>query len=161
MHCANDSGTGFMGSNSMPLSRSWHRLAPDIEIAARGNLPVLITGRADTAMMIARAIANAAELDPVADVIILDAVGADDKLMAVCAKRLDPEKGAVLVLREIHRFSPSQQADVLQMLEFERQLPIPRLRIVATSSVSLMDRVVAGSFGERLFYALNAVHIIV
>jgi MoxR-like ATPase len=161
MHCANDHGTSFTGPNPMPLNRSWHRLAPDIEIAARGNLPVLITGRAETAMMIARAIATAAELDPVADVMIVDAVGADDKLMAVSAKRLDPEKGAILMLREVNRFSPSQQADILEMLEFERQLPVPRLRIVATSSVSLLDRVVAGSFDERLFYALNAVHIIV
>jgi hypothetical protein len=150
-----------MGATSMPLRRSWHRLAPDIEIAARGNLPVLITGRADSAMTITRAIAGAAELDPVADVMIVDSVGTDDKLMAVSAKRLDPEKGAVLMLREVHRFSASQQADVLEMLEFERQMPVPRLRIVATSTVSLLDRVVAGSFSERLFYALNAVHIIV
>jgi hypothetical protein len=161
MHCANDYGTGFMGATPMPLRQSWHRLAPDIEIAARGNLPVLITGRADSAMTITRAIAGAAELDPVADVMIVDSVGTDDKLMAVSAKRLDPEKGAVLMLREVHRFSASQQADVLEMLEFERQMPVPRLRIVATSTVSLLDRVVAGSFSERLFYALNAVHIIV
>ena len=33
-----------------------------------------------------------------------------------------------------------------------------RKRVVASSSVSLLDRVMAGTFDDRLFYRLNAIH---
>src|SRR5262245_19379597 len=110
MHCGSDYGTGLTGgSNILLQGRSWHRLAPDIELAARGTLPVLISGRPETALTIVRAIATAANLDPVADVLIVDAVGAAELFMTVTV-RDDPRRGTLLVLREIHRFSAAQQA---------------------------------------------------
>ena len=33
-----------------------------------------------------------------------------------------------------------------------------RKRIVASTSVALLDRVMAGTFDDRLFYRLNAIH---
>ena len=161
MHSGNDYETGFHHSKTPFPERSWHTLAPDIEIAAKSGLPVLVSGRPAAALTIARAIAAAASLDPVRDVRILDAVSAEDLLMTLTAQTADPGKGAILVLREVHRFSPSQQADVAEMLALGREHPSVKLRIVATSSVSLLDHVVDGTFDERLFYALNAVHIMV
>jgi hypothetical protein len=161
MHSSNDCETGFRDARAPLLGRSWHRLAPDIEIAARSKLPVLVSGRPEAALTIARAIANAAHLDPVGDVHILDAVSGDDLLMTPTARSIEHGRGAVLVLREVHRFSPPQQADVVELLALGREHPAARLRIVATSSVSLIDHVVDGTFDERLFYALNAVHIMV
>jgi len=48
--------------------------------------------------------------------------------------------------------------EVLADLEYER-LPSAAIRLISGTSVSLLDRVAAGTFSERLFYRLNAVHV--
>src|SRR5262249_61216228 len=116
----------------------WHRLAPDIEIAAHSSMPVLISGRPDATLTIARAITRAANLDPVADVRILDPIGGEDLLMTVTARTLQPGRPFVLLLREVQRYSAAQQADIVQLLAFRRERYESRPRIVPSPSASLL-----------------------
>ena len=50
--------------------------------------------------------------------------------------------------------------EVLDDLEYERA-PAGAIRLVSGTSVSLLDRVAAGTFSERLFYRLNSIHLMI
>jgi hypothetical protein len=68
-------------------------------------------------------------------------------------------KETVLVVREVHALSDTEQAAL--MLLFDRQeAEAGRRRIIATSSVCLFDRVKRGMFDAGLFYRLNIIHIV-
>ena len=66
-----------------------------------------------------------------------------------------------IFLYEVGKLSLSLQARLADALgsggqgETRRRL---RKRIVASTSVALLDRVMAGTFDDRLFYRLNAIH---
>jgi DNA-binding NtrC family response regulator len=50
--------------------------------------------------------------------------------------------------------------DVLTALELSRR-PSAAVRFIAGTTESLLDRVAAGTFSERLFYRLNLIHLVV
>ena len=81
--------------------------------------------------------------------------------MAIAESRLGitTSRGAILWLKEVHRFTSAQQAAVMKLVEAAQARPIAR--IVASSSVDLFDLVERGSFDARLFYRLNTIHLIV
>ena len=77
---------------------------------------------------------------------------------AEASRLLEPQQSPlILLLREVHDLTPRQQGLLLELLE-ERHGAPPR--IIASSSVSLYDRVKEGTFDARLFYRLNTVHVI-
>ena len=64
---------------------------------------------------------------------------------------------AVLVVQEVHTLSEAEQAALLLLYDNEK---VGRRRIIATSSISLFDRVKEGTFSASLFYRLNTIHVV-
>jgi hypothetical protein len=143
---------------------NWELLALDIHVAAQTKAPVLISAPADCAVNVARAIAAFASVWKAADVVVCDCAGGDDLAAAVASARSgcgDPD-AAILLLREVHALGEADQAAVARVFADPgdgRGHGAPR--IISTSSVSLFDRVLEGAFDERLFYRLNAMHIVI
>ncbi|WP_349920074.1 dihydroxyacetone kinase operon transcriptional regulator DhaR [Aeromonas veronii] len=79
------------------------------------------------------------------------------------AGKFELAHGGTLVLEQIEYLAPPMQAALLQLLktgriqrfDSARVLPL-RVRIIATSSASLEQRVQEGQFGRQLLYALQA-----
>src|SRR5688572_1099068 len=123
----------------------------DILLAARSSCAVLITAPPHDALQIAQAIASER--------------GCGDQLLVrdfgLAGARVPdlsdaPQRPLILLLREVHDLSPRQQALLMELMEERRDTPP---RIIASSSVSLYERVQEGSFDARLYYRLNAVHV--
>ncbi len=142
------------------------RLEEEIGCAARTNVPVLISGDPDEGREIACAIDRRSQ-SPAGTVKVIDCrqSGAFDRVMA-----FDPEDRAtshadrtsILLLQEVYALSPDEQAEVDHRLaQMRAEGPSDGLRIMASSSAPLFERVRAGSFDERLFYRLNVIHMIV
>jgi DNA-binding NtrC family response regulator len=71
--------------------------------------------------------------------------------------------GATILLEEVWKLSPEQQARLLDALDDPARNRGPRrlrARVIASSSIPLLDRVLDGTFNDRLFYRLNAVHLV-
>jgi transcriptional regulator of acetoin/glycerol metabolism len=142
----------------------WGQLALDIQVAAKTKAPVLISAPADCAVNVARAIAAFASVWKAADVVVCDCAGGGDLGAAVASARAgsgEPDT-AILLLREVHALGETEQAEMARVFT---ELGDGRLhgapRIISTTSVSLFDRVLEGAFDERLFYRLNALHIVI
>jgi hypothetical protein len=137
------------------ICRSSTLLANDIRMAADFDLPVLISAPPDRALMIATEIAAADRRPRPARVV-------------VCASPADlfrPERAGtrdLMVIREVHEWTRVDQTVVKRLLQAAGpERPARQSRhIVASSSVSLFDRVRSGAFDDGLFYALNAIHIV-
>jgi two-component system, NtrC family, C4-dicarboxylate transport response regulator DctD len=137
-----------------------HHLQADIDLAARRTAPVLVTAPPGYAATIVQAIAARSHRDllPIA---APHPAAKDDVVTAIAESRLGitTSRGAILWLKEVHRFTSAQQAAVMKLVEAAQARPIAR--IVASSSVDLFDLVERGSFDARLFYRLNTIHLIV
>jgi DNA-binding NtrC family response regulator len=80
-----------------------------------------------------------------------------------CSKLLDAAAGGSVFIADVEEMPPSVQdllVDVLAEIEFARA-PSTDVRLIVGTTVSLLDRVAAGAFSDRLFYRLNAIHLIV
>lgn len=134
-------------------------LRPDIDLARHYRVPVLITARPDQAFVVARAIAGGRKKKRKP----LDVVMVDGAAIVSAAMRDRPANGRtadeeVLVVREVHTLSNIEQAALMLLLDDDEARE--HRRIIATSSVCLFDRVGHGAFNARLFYRLNAIHIV-
>jgi hypothetical protein len=84
-----------------------------------------------------------------------------DVFKEYCASVLAAAAGGSMLISAVEEMpSPVQHAliDLLTELEFARS-PFPELRLIAGTTVSLLDRVAAGTFSARLFYRLNIIHL--
>lgn len=126
----------------------------DIHIAARSSCAVLITAPPDDALEIARAIATERGC---ADRLLVCDFGREAAARASRLAELE-QTPRILLLREVHDLTRRQQELLMELLEEGHAGRGPR--IFASSSVSLFDRVKDGAFDARLFYRLNAVHVI-
>ena len=138
------------------------QLESDIDLAARKTVPVLITAPPGSATTIVQAIAARSHRDLI-PIPTADSVGSDDLIIAIAEDRrtVSTGRGAILWLKDAHRLKPAQQAAVMNLLEYGVGPPHRVPRIIASSSVDLFDLVTAGEFDARLFYRLNAIHIVV
>jgi DNA-binding NtrC family response regulator len=71
--------------------------------------------------------------------------------------------GSTIFLEEVWKLSPGLQARLLEALEDPAEKRGPRrlrAHVIASSSEPLLERVMGGSFDDRLFYRLNAVHLV-
>jgi DNA-binding NtrC family response regulator len=140
------------------------QMARDLRLATVTDLPVLISGTPAASREIA------CELDrqsrsPKGAVAVVDcrehgALGA----LQLFTHDPDPEDAAtvrILLLQEVHALDPTDQALLEKEIEELRMRPDRPLRILASSSAPLFDRVVDQLFSERLFYRLNVIHVIV
>jgi len=78
-----------------------------------------------------------------------------------CARLLDSAAGGSLLVSAVEDMPATVQdalIDLLGGLEFAR---MPTARLISGTTVSLRDRVAAGTFSERLFYRLNIIHLMV
>lgn len=136
----------------------------EIQIAAQSSVPVLITAPREQALAVALAIGARGGNGSGLPVAFCDPAGGDDFVAA--ARDVGPETSpadamGILVVQEVHSLSVTQQAKLMTLLD-DRQVrrSLRSRRIVATSSVSLFDRVAQGTFDARLFYRLNSIHIV-
>ena len=82
-------------------------------------------------------------------------------LKEYCARLLDSAAGGSLLVSAVEEMPATVQdalIDLLGGLEFAR---MPTARLISGTTVSLRDRVAAGTFSERLFYRLNIIHLMV
>ena len=74
---------------------------------------------------------------------------------------LRPGSGGTIFLEEVGRLSPDLQARLLDALGGPwRSQGRTRPRIMASTSESLLQRALEGTFNERLFYRLNTIQVI-
>jgi transcriptional regulator of acetoin/glycerol metabolism len=137
------------------------RVSLDITVAARASLPVLITGSAeDEAMKVALVIAERSDNRNRGSLIVLPAVRFDLVRSMIDADGARPQLPQIVVLREISTLNRRQQDQMMEIIPaLCRTAAPPAWRLITTTSVSLVDRVAAGGFNLRLFYLLNAIHI--
>jgi DNA-binding NtrC family response regulator len=75
-----------------------------------------------------------------------------------------PPAAGTLFLEEVGRLSPMLQGRLLDALvrpSGPGAARRSRARVMASSSESLLQRMLEGSFNDRLFYRLNAIHFVV
>lgn len=139
-----------------------HHLASDLSLAADCGVPVLISGPPHRTLALARMIvARQDRRDALTGLRICDVARGDDVFVAIAGAH-SADSGATVLLREVHRLSYAEQAALAELLADRHvRRAIPKRRVIATSTVSLFDRVMHGTFDARLFYRLNVVHIIV
>jgi DNA-binding NtrC family response regulator len=82
-------------------------------------------------------------------------------LRAHCTRVLDDAAGGSVLISDVEQM-PSVVQEVwlefLDGLEAERR-PSAAMRLISGTTVSLLDRVTAGTFSSRLFYRLNVIHL--
>ncbi len=132
---------------------------PDVNLAQRAPVCVLISAPSQDAWETARKIAHACGAG--LSWIDCDCVSPDETAMLL-RDHVVAEPGAtaprILFLREIQVLSPPNQQLLNRLLAMQRP-PVRRPRLIASSSLSLYEWVRGGLFDETLFYKLNAVHI--
>jgi len=138
-------------------------LAPeeDISLAARVDVPVLITGPAAACQELACEL-DRRSTEPVGAVEVIDC-RTENALSALEAEeeRAVPSDAKILLLQEVHALSPDDQLRLTRELDHVGRATEGGRRILASSSVPLFDRVVDQLFDENLFYRLNVIHIVI
>jgi len=77
---------------------------------------------------------------------------------------LRPGASGTVYLEEVGRLSPDLQAKLLGLIDARTAADGPRrtrTRVMASTSEPLLQRVLEGTFNERLFYRLNAIQVVV
>ena len=78
-----------------------------------------------------------------------------------CVRFLDAAAGGSVLVSAVEEMPAAVQEaliDLLAGLESARG-PSAAVRLISGTTVSLLDRVAAGTFSERLFYRLNIIHV--
>ena len=78
-----------------------------------------------------------------------------------CTGLLHAAAGGSILLSDVEEMPPVVQPVLLELLA-ELALARPRsaaVRLMSGTTVSLLDRVTAGTFSNRLFYRLNVIHL--
>lgn len=84
-------------------------------------------------------------------------------IRADCVSLLDAAAGGTVLIHGVEEMPASVQEvfiDVLAGLESARP-PSTAVRLMSGTTVSLLDRIAAGTFSEQLFYRLNVIHLMV
>ena len=85
-----------------------------------------------------------------------------EALRAHCSSFLDSATGGSMLISDVEEMAPAVQEILLELLaalESARQ-PSAAVRVISGTCVSLLDRVTAGAFSDRLFYRLNVIHLV-
>jgi DNA-binding NtrC family response regulator len=136
----------------------------DEEVASRSPARVLITAPTQQGVeMLARRLH---ETGPRAQFPFVHTCAADlpvepEVLRESCASVLAAAAGGSVLISAVEEMEPVVQdalSELLAGLEFARR-PSADVRLISGTTVSLLDRVAAGTFSERLFYRLNVIHL--
>jgi transcriptional regulator of acetoin/glycerol metabolism len=141
-------------------------MTDDLELAAAVDVPVLLSGPpAECQELACELDRRSGSRDGTVEVVDCRQRGALAMFRQRTAERMtrcDLARCRILLLQEVHALSPGDQALLARRLEeVQRVRAAARVRIVASSSVPLFDRVVDNLFDEHLFYRLNVIHIVV
>jgi DNA-binding NtrC family response regulator len=156
----------------------------EIEIAARFNVKILLTGESGVGKNVVARLIHARGMRRGAFVPI-NCAGIPDSLLEAelfgaeavsvagihteARGRLEQAAGGTLFLDEIAEMSLRMQALVLQFLErgeiqrvgSGRTLSVQNVRVIAATNHDLFTDVATGAFREDLYYRLNIIHIVV
>ena len=144
----------------MPINRR-SDLALDIQIATRTSVPVLISGPPDDTMRVAMAIANGGGNGHRGGIVAVPA-GSASLIPAMMDGAAHGDAPGVVLLRDIETLAGSEQEWLIEtILARCRTAAAPDWRLITTTSAPLVNRVAAGAFAPRLFYLLNAIHIMI
>jgi len=135
-------------------------------MAARSDAPLLIT--ADTRHEVERLARRIHEAGPRASGPFVPVrVRAWPTTARTIKKRwsavFDAATGGSVFLTGVEDMSPAFQDVFLDLIDdLQRaRTPSTAARVISGTTVSLLDRVTAGTFSERLFYRLNFIHLVV
>ena len=84
-----------------------------------------------------------------------------EALRESCSRLLDAADGGSVLITDVEEMAPIVQDVLLEVfagLEVTRR-PTTAVRLISGTTVSLLDRVTAGKFSDRLFYRLNIIHL--
>jgi DNA-binding NtrC family response regulator len=83
-------------------------------------------------------------------------------LGATCSQLLETAAGGSLLISNVEEMPRIVQDMLIELLsDLERaRTPLPSVRLISGTTVSLLDRTVAGTFSDRLFYRLNTIHLV-
>ena len=132
-------------------------LALDLTLAANTSLPVLISARQDDAMRLAAEIAgNGGRLH------VVDAANVAEVIHLVTCEEPAPRRSRrTVMLRDVDTLDCRQQDALTAAVIARCRAAAPcGWRLITTTSVTLTDPVIAARFAPRLFYLLNAIHIV-
>ena len=82
-------------------------------------------------------------------------------LREYCSIALDRAPGGSLLIDAVEEMPQTVQDTLIELLdglEFSRR-PRDAVRLISGTTVSLFERVAAGTFSEQLFYRLNIIHL--
>lgn len=146
----------------------------DLVAACRTDATILFTGSSEVAESIARAIhessgwrsgpfivVDCSRQDPELDALLTCLLSWDSGVDEFRKTRALPSQQGIVFLRGVERLSRSAQimvADWLARVRPSGKLG-PRRRVIASTRESLLPRVIAGTFDDRLYYRLSVIHI--
>jgi DNA-binding NtrC family response regulator len=138
----------------------------DEEIAAASAASVLITGPTDRIVdSLARRIHDGAHRAAYPFVRVRAGELPDDAqtLGEICSKLRDAAQGGTILVTDVETMAPVVQELLIGLLAHAPSAHAlsPAARLVTGTTVSLPDRIAAGTFSERLFYRLNVIHLVV
>ena len=84
-----------------------------------------------------------------------------EALREYCGRFLDAAAGGSVLVSAVEDMPPAVQEaliDLLDRLQAARR-PSAAVRLISGTTVSLLDRITAGTFSDRLFYRLNVIHL--
>jgi hypothetical protein len=133
----------------------------DIALAARTSLPVLISAPPELALPMAIEIAAGVGTALAEGVFVVDAADSLD-LDSTLARAEAPghTEPRSLVVHDVHVLGRAEQARLMALMAQTTATGPGGWRVIATTSVPLYERVTQGLFDSRLFYSLNAIHIV-
>jgi two-component system, NtrC family, response regulator AtoC len=78
-----------------------------------------------------------------------------------CSGFLDAAAGGSMLISRVEETPPLVQNVLLELLDRleSARHPSAAVRLISGTTVSLLDRVAAGTFSDRLFYRLNIIHL--
>jgi DNA-binding NtrC family response regulator len=82
-------------------------------------------------------------------------------LLEYCGSALERAAGGSMLIDAVEEMPPAVQDALIELLaglEFTRR-PSAAVRVISGTTVSLLERIAAGTFSEQLFYRLNIIHL--
>ena len=83
-------------------------------------------------------------------------------LREYCVSVLDRAAGGSVLIEAVEEMAPAVQDALIELLaglESTRR-PSAAIRLISGTTVSLLDRIAAGTFSGKLFYRLNTIHLV-
>jgi len=136
----------------------------DEELAGRTGARLLITAANGAVETVARRVHGGSRRAAFPFVRVWAGELPEDPVMLreTCVTLLEAAPGGSMFITDVEDMPPIVQ-DVLVELLVDLQgarAPSDAVRVITATSVSLLDRVAAGTFSERLFYRLNLIHLV-